>query len=48
MEENSEELKSSQDALNDFIIQLEEEVEGMLSTRLVFQQQLTGTRQQLA
>nr|XP_044617308.1 pre-mRNA-splicing regulator WTAP isoform X3 [Equus asinus] len=44
----SEELKSSQDELNDFIIQLDEEVEGMQSTILVLQQQLRETRQQLA
>ncbi|KAK6307540.1 hypothetical protein J4Q44_G00226880 [Coregonus suidteri] len=43
----SEELKSSQDELNDFIIQLDEEVEGMQSTILVLQQQLRETRQQL-
>ncbi|MBZ3874108.1 Pre-mRNA-splicing regulator WTAP [Sciurus carolinensis] len=44
----SEELKSSQDELNDFIIQLDEEVEGMQSTILVLQQQLKETGQQLA
>uniref|UniRef100_A0A8D2AF58 Pre-mRNA-splicing regulator WTAP n=1 Tax=Sciurus vulgaris TaxID=55149 RepID=A0A8D2AF58_SCIVU len=44
----SEELKSSQDELNDFIIQLDEEVEGMQSTILVLQQQLKETHQQLA
>ncbi|XP_073788290.1 pre-mRNA-splicing regulator WTAP isoform X2 [Danio rerio] len=44
----SEELKSSQDELNDFIIQLDEEVEGMQSTILVLQQQLRETRQQLS
>ncbi|XP_075453210.1 pre-mRNA-splicing regulator WTAP [Ascaphus truei] len=44
----SEELKSSQDELNDFIIQLDEEVEGMQSTILVLQQQLKESRQQLA
>lgn len=43
----SEELKSSQDELNDFIIQLDEEVEGMQTTILVLQQQLKETRQQL-
>ncbi|KAM3861220.1 pre-mRNA-splicing regulator WTAP [Diretmus argenteus] len=43
----SEELKSSQDELNDFIIQLDEEVEGMQSTILVLQQQLKETRQQV-
>ncbi|XDV42298.1 hypothetical protein PO909_010982 [Leuciscus waleckii] len=43
----SEELKSSQDELNDFIIQLDEEVEGMQSTILVLQQQLRETRQQM-
>ncbi|XP_068609772.1 pre-mRNA-splicing regulator WTAP [Brachionichthys hirsutus] len=42
----SEELKSSQDELNDFIIQLDEEVEGMQSTILVLQQQLKDSRQQ--
>ncbi|XP_056151868.1 pre-mRNA-splicing regulator WTAP-like isoform X2 [Lampris incognitus] len=41
------ELKSSQDELNDFIIQLDEEVEGMQSTILVLQQQLREARQQL-
>ncbi|XP_004083518.1 pre-mRNA-splicing regulator WTAP [Oryzias latipes] len=41
----SEELKSSQDELNDFIIQLDEEVEGMQSTILVLQQQLKESRQ---
>ncbi|KAJ8270564.1 hypothetical protein GJAV_G00116480 [Gymnothorax javanicus] len=44
----SEELKISQDELNDFIIQLDEEVEGMQSTILVLQQQLKETRQQLS
>ncbi|KAG7508922.1 pre-mRNA-splicing regulator WTAP [Solea senegalensis] len=44
----SEELKSSQDELNDFIIQLDEEVEGMQSTILVLQQQLKDTRQQVS
>ncbi|XP_028809488.1 pre-mRNA-splicing regulator WTAP [Denticeps clupeoides] len=44
----SEELKSSQDELNDFIIQLDEEVEGMQSTIMVLQQQLKETRQQLS
>lgn len=44
----SEELKSSQDELNDFIIQLDEEVEGMQSTILVLQQQLKEARQQLS
>ncbi|KAL0164716.1 hypothetical protein M9458_040469, partial [Cirrhinus mrigala] len=44
----SEELKSSQNELNDFIIQLDEEVEGMQSTILVLQQQLRETRQQLS
>ncbi|XP_072302566.1 pre-mRNA-splicing regulator WTAP-like [Eucyclogobius newberryi] len=43
----SEELKSSQDELNDFIIQLDEEVEGMQSTILVLQQQLKESRQLL-
>ena len=45
---DSEELKSSQNELNDIIIQLEEEVECMQSTILVLQQQLKETRQQLA
>ncbi|EHA98027.1 Pre-mRNA-splicing regulator WTAP [Heterocephalus glaber] len=44
----SEELKSSQGELNDFIIQPDEAVEGMQSTILVLQQQLKETRQQLA
>ncbi|XP_075869554.1 pre-mRNA-splicing regulator WTAP [Nelusetta ayraudi] len=44
----SEELKSSQDELNDFIIQLDEEVEGMQSTILALQQQLKESRQQLS
>ncbi|KAM6954584.1 pre-mRNA-splicing regulator WTAP [Aplochiton taeniatus] len=44
----SEELKSSQDELNDFIIQLDEEVEGMQSTILVLQQQLKEARTQLS
>ncbi|MBN3279922.1 FL2D regulator, partial [Polyodon spathula] len=44
----SEELKSSQDELNDFIIQLDEEVEGMQSTILILQQQLKEARQQMA
>ncbi|XP_068088131.1 pre-mRNA-splicing regulator WTAP [Hyperolius riggenbachi] len=44
----SEELKSSQDELNDFIIQLDEEVEGMQSTILVLQQQLKESRQQVS
>ncbi|TRY99601.1 hypothetical protein DNTS_007912 [Danionella cerebrum] len=44
----SDELKSSQDELNDFIIQLDEEVEGMQSTILVLQQQLKDSRQQLS
>ncbi|KAJ8355620.1 hypothetical protein SKAU_G00184140 [Synaphobranchus kaupii] len=44
----SEELKTSQDELNDFIIQLDEEVEGMQSTILVLQQQLKESRQQLS
>ncbi|XP_062325802.1 pre-mRNA-splicing regulator WTAP-like [Osmerus eperlanus] len=42
----SEELKGSQDELKDFIIQLDEEVEGMQSTILVLQQQLKESRQQ--
>ncbi|XP_045069821.1 pre-mRNA-splicing regulator WTAP-like [Coregonus clupeaformis] len=44
----SEKLKSSQDELNDFIIQLDEEVEGMKSTILVLQQQLRETRLQIS
>ncbi|KAM3871161.1 pre-mRNA-splicing regulator WTAP-like [Diretmus argenteus] len=44
----SGELKSSQDELNDFIIQLDEEVEGMQSTILVLQQQLKEAHQQLS
>ncbi|XP_056620245.1 pre-mRNA-splicing regulator WTAP [Triplophysa dalaica] len=44
----SEELKSSQDELNDFIIQLDEEVEGMQSTILVLQQQLKETKHQMS
>ncbi|KAJ1070115.1 hypothetical protein K5549_006663 [Capra hircus] len=39
-------LKSSQDELNDFIIQLEEEVEGMQSTILEPRQQLAQYQQQ--
>ncbi|CAG03627.1 unnamed protein product, partial [Tetraodon nigroviridis] len=42
----NEELKSGQDELNDFIIQLDEEVEGMQSTILVLQQQVKESRQQ--
>ncbi|KAB0383043.1 hypothetical protein FD755_004960 [Muntiacus reevesi] len=41
-------LEADQDELNDFIIQLDEEVEGMQSTILVLQQQMKETRQQLA
>ncbi|ELK33767.1 Pre-mRNA-splicing regulator WTAP [Myotis davidii] len=44
----SEELKSSRSELNDFVSQLEEELEGMQSTILVLQQQLKEARQQLA
>ncbi|CAN0350550.1 unnamed protein product [Lampetra planeri] len=43
----SQELKSGQDELNDFIIQLDEEVEGMQSTILVLQQQLKEARHKL-
>uniref|UniRef100_UPI00358F1137 pre-mRNA-splicing regulator WTAP n=1 Tax=Myxine glutinosa TaxID=7769 RepID=UPI00358F1137 len=42
-----QELKCSQDELNEFIIQLDEEVEGMQSTILVLQQQLRDAREQL-
>ncbi|XP_077977101.1 pre-mRNA-splicing regulator WTAP-like [Glandiceps talaboti] len=44
----SEELKSSQDELNDFVIQLDEEVEGMQSTIHTLQQQLKEAKQQIA
>ncbi|XP_070568951.1 pre-mRNA-splicing regulator WTAP-like [Ptychodera flava] len=44
----SEELKSSQDELNDFVIQLDEEVEGMQSTIHTLQQQLKETKHQLS
>lgn len=43
----SDELKGSQDELNDFVIQLDEEVEGMQSTILTLQQQLRDCKQQL-
>nr|XP_002128763.1 pre-mRNA-splicing regulator WTAP-like [Ciona intestinalis] len=41
----SEELKSSQDELNEFVIQLDEEVEGMQGTIKVLQQQLSSAKQ---
>nr|XP_006825328.1 PREDICTED: pre-mRNA-splicing regulator WTAP-like [Saccoglossus kowalevskii] len=44
----SEELKSSQDELNDFVIQLDEEVEGMQSTIQTLQQQLKEAKQQVS
>lgn len=44
----SDELKGSQDELNDFVIQLDEEVEGMQSTILTLQQQLRDSKQQFA
>nr|CAB3267774.1 pre-mRNA-splicing regulator WTAP-like [Phallusia mammillata] len=43
----SEELKASQDELNEFVIQLDEEVEGMQSTIQVLQQQLADTKKDL-
>ncbi|XP_078373832.1 pre-mRNA-splicing regulator WTAP-like isoform X2 [Oculina patagonica] len=43
----SDELKGSQDELNDFVIQLDEEVEGMQSTILTLQHQLKDCKQQL-
>ncbi|KAM7427676.1 hypothetical protein ABFA07_021235 [Porites harrisoni] len=43
----SDELKGSQDELNDFVIQLDEEVEGMQSTILTLQHQLKDCNQQL-
>ncbi|XP_031559646.1 pre-mRNA-splicing regulator WTAP-like [Actinia tenebrosa] len=43
----SDELKSSQDELNGFVIQLDEEVEGMQSTIMTLQQQLKSVKQQL-
>ncbi|XP_028414076.1 pre-mRNA-splicing regulator WTAP-like [Dendronephthya gigantea] len=43
----SEELKTSQDELNEFVIQLDEEVEGMQSTILTLQQQLKGVKNEL-
>ncbi|CAK8672478.1 unnamed protein product [Clavelina lepadiformis] len=42
----SEELKTSQDELNEFVIQLDEEVEGMESTIQVLQQQLAATKRE--
>uniref|UniRef100_H2YR00 Pre-mRNA-splicing regulator WTAP n=1 Tax=Ciona savignyi TaxID=51511 RepID=H2YR00_CIOSA len=42
----SEELKSSQDELNEFVIQLDEEVEGMQGTIKVLQHQLTAAKQE--
>ncbi|EDO46685.1 predicted protein [Nematostella vectensis] len=44
----SDELKSSQDELNDFVIQLDEEVEGMQSTIMTLQQQIKDIKQRLA
>lgn len=41
----SEELKGSQDEMNEFVIQLDEEVEGMQATICVLQQQLKETKQ---
>jgi len=41
----NEELTSSQDELNDFVLQLDEEVEGMESTICALQQQLKETKQ---
>lgn len=43
----SENLKKSQDELNDFVIQLDEEVEGMQSTIQILQQQLNDSRKEL-
>ncbi|XP_073245313.1 pre-mRNA-splicing regulator WTAP-like [Porites lutea] len=43
----SDELKGSQDELNDFVIQLDEEVEGMQSTILTLQHQHKDCKQQL-
>jgi len=43
----SDELKESQDDLNDFVIQLDEEVEGMQSTICVLQQQLKDSKTEL-
>ncbi|KXJ23764.1 pre-mRNA-splicing regulator WTAP [Exaiptasia diaphana] len=44
----SDELKSSQDELNGFVIQLDEEVEGMQSTIMTLQQQLKTIKHQLS
>ncbi|XP_038059305.1 trichohyalin-like [Patiria miniata] len=44
----SEELKASQDELNEFVIQLDEEVEGMQSTICALQQQLKEAKDDLA
>jgi len=41
----SEELKGSQDEMNEFVIQLDEEVEGMQATICVLQQQLKDEKQ---
>eukprot|EP00794_Sanderia_malayensis_P000037 gene37-628_t len=41
----NEELKSSQDELNEFVLQLDEEVEGMQSTICALQQQLKDSKQ---
>lgn len=41
----SEELKGSQDEMNEFVIQLDEEVEGMQATICVLQQQLKEAKQ---
>ncbi|XP_057307594.1 pre-mRNA-splicing regulator WTAP-like [Hydractinia symbiolongicarpus] len=41
----SEELKGSQDEMNEFVIQLDEEVEGMQATICTLQQQLKDTNQ---
>merc|ERR1712048_32922 len=43
----SEELKESQDELNEFVIQLDEEVEGMQSTICVLQQQLKDSKAEI-
>ncbi|XP_071955803.1 uncharacterized protein [Antedon mediterranea] len=43
----SEELKTSQDELNEFVIELDEEVEGMQSTICTLQQQLKETTEEL-
>ncbi|XP_033117792.1 pre-mRNA-splicing regulator WTAP-like [Anneissia japonica] len=44
----SEELKTSQDEMNDFVIELDEEVEGMQSTICTLQQQLKDCKAELA